>query len=61
LGWFSVYAVRAGATVRPIRSAARTFFEADAVAVGEPPNRPELQPLAMFNEQTVLGLFKRHV
>src|SRR5216684_8224418 len=54
--------MRAAATSGRSCSAARTlFFEADAVAVEKPPNRPKPRLLLTFFEQTALDLFQCQV
>jgi hypothetical protein len=45
----------------PARLPERFFFEANAVAVEEPPNRPKPRLLLTFFEQTALDLFQGQV
>src|SRR6266481_9978375 len=62
LGRLSAHAVRAAATSGRSCSAARTlFFEADAVAVEEPPDRTEPRLLLALIEQTALDLLQCQV
>src|SRR6266404_9707978 len=62
LACLSDHAVRAAATSGRSCSAARTlFFEADAVAVEEPPDRPQPRLLLTLIEQTALDLFQRQI
>src|SRR4029077_13946031 len=62
LACLSDHAVRAAATSGRSFSAARTlFFEADAVAVEEPPDRTEPRLLLTLIEQTALDFFQCQV
>src|SRR5260221_12694323 len=59
LGCLSAHAPRAAATSGRSCSAARMlFFEADAVAVEEPPNRSDPRLLLTLIEQTALDFFQ---
>src|SRR5580704_5015914 len=60
--WFCAHSVRAAATSGRSCSAARTvFFEADAMAVEEPPDRPKPCLVPAIIEQTALDFLQRQI